>query len=772
MSLIQFCFAHIRRFLQGCSPWTRAEEPSSVRGNGKKRFLLPGVFLFLLAALPAGAAGKESSLYDVVVAGGGAGGVSAAISAARLGVRVALLEETDWLGGQMTAAGVSTMDDLSGNKTGVYGEFFENVRYHYFLKGKSISTAYWDGNTVAFEPSVGRSILEEMVKKAGKIHVFYRAKVREVLKEGTAIRGVVADVRGKVVSMGCAVLVDATEWGDVLPLAGALYRAGNSVSPLISGQSRIQDITWTAVIKKYPGGIPARLRISTPPPSYEKYVQGFRSVVLTGGNSFRAYPLRMPVDFPTHNGYRGIPDSSNPGDYSASSPEGWSRITKTGVNWANDFPGVEKWEGRGGLPVAYLEDMDFRRRVNSQAMLKTLGFLYYIQNELNEPWSVADDEFDGPEPVDLSLGVIPGEYGEILRRLPPLPYVRESRRLVGMHTLTSKEVRFNSESYRDGREGREIPDALAIAGYIIDLHAGDEDGDLESEFGEKYSSIRTDMPRGPFQIPFGCFIPREVDGLLAAEKNISVSRLVSGAVRLQPISMLTGQAAGIIAALSAMEGKTPRRLDPRQVQRHLLEAGSALSLCEYSDVPRGHPFWPGVQMSNLYGWLKPEELPSAPSAKINDLYNNKLVLARLFGLDKGVFGVDSPLTGAEAESLFQKAFNGDGKGIVIAPGSGPSSFVSRKDFAAALARALGYRFDGGTPAPRFADIDAASPLSGQIQFLWERGTFDAVGKGGVFMPESFVSRGAAVDMVMRGITALREQKPETVVTASKGRQPK
>ena len=52
---------------------------------------------------------------------------------------------------------------------------------------------------------------------------------------------------------------------------------------------------------------------------------------------------------------------------------------------------------------------------------------------------------------------------------------------------------------------------------------------------------------GPFQIPFECFIPQDIDGFLPAEKNLSQSRLANGATRLQPSTMLTGQAAGAIA---------------------------------------------------------------------------------------------------------------------------------------------------------------------------------------------------------------------------------
>ncbi|NLB82919.1 MAG: FAD-dependent oxidoreductase, partial [Synergistaceae bacterium] len=434
--------------------------------NRSRKFF---VFLAALALLLATFSGPSlaSLSYDVVVAGGGSGGVSAAIAAARLGVRVALLEETDWLGGQMTAAAVSTMDDLSGNRSGIYGEFYSEVGLHYFLKGKSVSTCYWDGGTMAFEPSVGRSILSSMVTKASKtastggrkgtLDLFYSSRITGVKREGSTVRKVTADLEGKKTEMNCTVLIDATELGDVIPLARIRYRAGNSQSPTIDGEGRIQDITWLAVIKKYPGGVPLSLCISTPPPGYDRYAPAFRKIVAAGGNSFRDYPLKLPVDFATHNGYRGLPDSSNPENYNAATPEGWEAITKTGVNWANDYPGAEKWEERSGLPVAYIEDLQFRRKVDGEAIVKTLCFLYYIQQELGEPWSVADDEFFSPLPVELTREILGDEYAEVLRRLPLIAYVRESRRIVGLETPTSTAVRTNSESYKDGREGREIP---------------------------------------------------------------------------------------------------------------------------------------------------------------------------------------------------------------------------------------------------------------------------------------------------------------------------
>jgi hypothetical protein len=159
-------------------------------------------------------------------------------------------------------------------------------------------------------------------------------------------------------------------------------------------------------------------------------------------------------------------------------------------------------------------------------------------------------------------------------------------------------------------------------------------------------------------------------------------------------------------------------------------------------------------MSNLYGWIVPEELPSAPSAKIDDIYNNRVVTARLYGLDKGIFGVDTPLTGMEAEDLFRKAFSGaQTSGLLLYPGSGPTFFVSRGEFCSALARALGYRNLPRETRSRYADIPKESRLYGPVHYLAERGILDRAARGGVFMPDSFVTRGAAADMIMRALTA-------------------
>ena len=66
---------------------------------------------------------QQRNSYDIIIAGGGTGGISAAIQATRMGANVLVVEPSTWIGGQATAAGVSTMDDMSRQKSGIYLEF-------------------------------------------------------------------------------------------------------------------------------------------------------------------------------------------------------------------------------------------------------------------------------------------------------------------------------------------------------------------------------------------------------------------------------------------------------------------------------------------------------------------------------------------------------------------------------------------------------------------------------------------------------------------------
>ena len=732
------------------------------------RFFL---LLFLLsAAIMPEAAHSESRgsrrEYDLVVAGGGMGGIAAAIQAARMGISVLVVEPSGMIGGQATAAGVSTMDDLSRTKSGLYLELVTKVKNCYDVLGKSTGTCYWDARSMAFEPHVGVAMLQELIDetrlgkntKGGKggrkvLDVLLNASVTAVRRERSHVRGVTLRTEDGERTVTCKVLIDATEYGDVLPLAGLQYRVGNSKAPFVDPEAMIQDITWTAVIKKYPGGIPGNLRPLQPLPGYELARRNYESYVSSDGANFKGvYPVSLPVNFVSHNAYRGLPDSDNPWGYDAN-VENWPHISKCGVNWGNDYPGKYGWQGKRGLPASYLEDPEMRVNMEREALIKTLHFIYYMQNELNENWSVAEDEYQNTVLPKAAEG-LPPEWQEIVRHMPPIPYVRESRRAVAEHTLTSAELLHNSLSYRDGQTSHEFPNAIAIGGYILDLHGADTDSDMEWELDEKAASSELNRPRGPFQVPMDILIPSGLEGFLVAEKNLSMSRLSAGALRLQPICMMTGQAAGALAALSIREGRRLRDMPAVRVQWALLSAGVELSLCRYSDVPPEHPSYRSIQISNLHGLTEPMEYPHSVSYNISDLDDPVLAMAIIKGHDKGVFGVDEMITRQEMTSMLTQGLAAAGLSGSVPPGDKPEAFVTRGVFAKELWSAFGFPGEVSLKRGQKPLFRASGhPNATAVNALAALGILDLYKSDPEFRFGRPVTRGEAIRMLVAAMTS-------------------
>jgi len=530
--------------------------------------------------------------YDVVIAGAGTGGCGAAIQAARMGCSVLLLEETDWIGGQMNAAAVTSMDEgvTLCRERGLYRELCGLIAAYYQPLGITCETAYWFSH-VCVEPRVGRNILHIMLADArgqGALDLALRTRVTKVLKNGDTVTGVGVDCIGETRTVQSRILIDATECGDVLPLTGARYRVGNCLSDAINPAQHVQDNTWTAVVKQYPNGVPPALLITNPPPGYTEAVHKsfLKSLVLGEGHQSHT---NRPYNFATFIGYRGMPDSSRSGD----APP----ITRTHLNFNNDYPN----------DVGDLENSDKRLKTLRAMRLKTLHLIYYIQHTLGKTdWAVADDEgYDTPynrAQIDAWLAEQPelAPYRPVFYHFPVMAYARESRRIVGLHTLTAKEIeRYPGQPVR-------FASCVALGDYGVDLHGSKTAKYLEADLDkpedipdERFGSRGI----GPFAIPFECFIPERIDGFLPAEKNLSQSRLANGATRLQPHTLLMGQAVGAIAALAVQNNVQPRQLDPVLVQLALLAAGDTLFLTPVADIRQSNPDWKSVQLALTHSLL-------------------------------------------------------------------------------------------------------------------------------------------------------------------------
>jgi hypothetical protein len=528
--------------------------------------------------------------YDVVVAGGGTGGFSAALQAARQGMRVLLVEETDWLGGQMGAAGTTSMDDAGCQvrERGIYREFHESMVIYYYGLDKTPFNAYYYRNSAqhqtegGYEPAVVQGVLYGMLQRererGGVIDLALRSRVVEVVKEGPRVTGAVIErwnPDGKPRrSFACRILVDATEYGDVIPLTGAAYRVGNTTSGSYNPKGAVQSHSFNIIFREYPEGIPANLRMTVPPPGYEAERNRFRRAHIHGDWHFH----QGDRNFRILMAWRGAADTHSP----MIGRKTEQRHTAASTNWGNNY----------SVAAATIEDPDRRLEDERTGVYRMLSALYYLQNELGLPWSAAAEQgFDTPyNELKMRERGIVEEVMPFARLMCQIPYVRESRRVVGIRTLVADEL-------TRWEEAKLMPTSIAMGDYFMDLHG-------------TYEQIEPDLDRiehprgnGPFQVPFEVFIPEELDGFLPAEKNFSQSRLVNGATRLQPITMLTGQAVGSIAALAIARNQQPRQLAPQAVQLSLLDSGSTLIQRWHSDVEWGTELWRAVQFLSLYGLL-------------------------------------------------------------------------------------------------------------------------------------------------------------------------
>jgi len=138
-------------------------------------------------------------------------------------------------------------------------------------------------------------------------------------------------------------------------------------------------------------------------------------------------------------------------------------------------------------------------------------------------------------------------------------HIRESRKLIGIYTLTEEDILTE----------REFSDAIGLGAWPIDIHPTD---------GFVGVHPHKDYPPRPYQIPYRALIPKNHDGLIVAGRPISTTHRAHGSTRVPGTSLATGHAAGVAAALSVSANLPPREIPVVQLRRALLEQGAILSL--------------------------------------------------------------------------------------------------------------------------------------------------------------------------------------------------
>ena len=496
-------------------------------------------YLQLLACLGLFACGSAER-YDVVIVGGGASGTAAGLQAARMGARTLIVEEFDWLGGMLTSAGVSATDGNYRLRGGIWDEFRTELARHYGCDSALMTG--WVSN-VLFEPSVGDSIFKRLVAGEPNLTVWYRSAAETAEREKDVWRlGVRRD--GRLRQVEADVLVDATELGDVARMVGVPYDVGMDSSAVTH-----EDIA---------------------PAEANGIVQDLTYVAV-----LKDYG--RDVTIPRPDGYDpSLFACCCVNDLCVAPKEPhrmWSREMMITYGKLPNGKYMINWPIEGNDYYVDMIDMTPEERADAVRRAKnhTLSFVYFLQHELGfNTLGLADDEFPTED------------------RLPFIPYHRESRRIHGA-------VRFTLNDITDPYAGTLYRTAVGVGDYPVDQHHTRYSGwdDLPDLYFHPIPS---------YGFPLGIVIPAGFPGLLVAEKSVSVTNLVNGSTRLQPVVLQIGQATGALAALAAAAGVDPSEVAVRRVQEAVLDAGGYL--LPYLDLPADDPRFGAMQRIGVTGILK------------------------------------------------------------------------------------------------------------------------------------------------------------------------
>lgn len=492
---------------------------------------------------------------DVLVVGGGLGGVAAALGAASLGCRVILTEETDWLGGQVTVQAVPTDEHPwieRFGRTRRYQRFRTGVRQYYRDHFPLLPASREDPllnpgggqvSPICCEPRVAVAVIDQLLapdRSADRIEVRYgRTPVAAATSGDRVVSVTLRDAAtGGVETITAPMILDATETGELLALAKVEYVSG-AESQAQTGEphavggapqpENVQSFTWCFPMAHDAGSH----RVIDKPARYDFWRDYVPKLDPAWSGKLLDWTHCSPV---TLKPYTRVLFPEESSDQWASL---WMfrRITArhhypadrqphevTLVNWPqNDY-----WEGN----IIDKPAAEVKKHTDAAKQL-SLSLLYWLQTDAPRP-----DGGKGYPGLYLRPDLTGTADG-----LAKAVYIRESRRIKALFTVTENHI---GTEARNGRMAERFPDSVGTGSYRIDLHP--------SCGGTNY----IDISSLPFQVPLGALLPVRVENLLPACKNLGVTHISNGCYRLHPVEWNIGESAGLLAAYSLKKAVPPK----------------------------------------------------------------------------------------------------------------------------------------------------------------------------------------------------------------------
>ena len=538
------------------------------------------------AAAPAEVDGKH---FDLVVVGATAGGTACAVRAAREGCAVLLVQHNDHIGGMMTN-GLMQWDALYGGpRATLFTELLGNIERHYIETSGENSR---DHQIIRYthehypigwaEPHVAEREFNRLVAGEKNLSLLLSHCPVAVEREGALLKSVTLRAYGAEsdgIRVTAAAFADGTYEGDLFALAGVPFRAGREardeynephagkVFCNIDGHRPESIVTEGINIRPY-GSRQGAVDPDSP---------------FTADNAVQAYNYRFCVTCDPEN---RIMLSEPPPGYDREEFVHYNRkgiATNAGPRMKSHMNSPILPGENHGYPEASWPE---REKIIERHRNFALGLIWFLQNDEATPpakreqfreWGLPKDEF--------------ADHGHI----PYEMYVREARRIVGRHVFTEHD---NSLAEGFGRTPVH-PDSIAVTDWYMDSHACTTDSRPDYHYDGKL--ILTEESR-PAQIPYRSLLPREVDNLLVPV-CLSATHIAWGAIRLEPVWMQTGEAAGYAAALAKKDGVPPAKLDPERLLRVLVANRQLVSFFNDVKVTGDEPWIPAVEYFGTKGFF-------------------------------------------------------------------------------------------------------------------------------------------------------------------------
>ena len=464
-----------------------------------------------------------SNQFDVIVVGGGTGGVLAAVAAARENLSVLLIEQYGFLGGTATAGGLCNMASFYYKDEQVVGCLPQEFMDRLVAMGGSTPhlralRPYGSGYYAAlYNRELYKYLSMVMAEEAG-VHVLLHTYLTDVICEGNLVTGVVTVNKSGRQEFYAKVIIDATGDCDVAYKAGAECTKGNEKGQIQPG-SLMFDLGNVDIDKLH-------------------------DYVKANLDDFDVKTEQIPIN-------SVIPDGIQKRQFVA-----------------QGFYSTFREKAISGEVYTEKESITFTTTALPSVISMNASRVHFDPTIAEEKSKAA---FEGHKQAysisQFLIKYIPGFENAFLLDSGMEIGFRESRHIVGEYTLSEQEV----------QAGEHFSDVIARYGFPCDVHKETKG----SYYNDLDKSIKTVEGlwinnKDAYDLPYRCLVPKDINGLLVIGKGISVTHVAHGSTRLMPLVMAEGQAAGIAAKLAIESQKDVREIDIPTLQKMLLDRGAIL----------------------------------------------------------------------------------------------------------------------------------------------------------------------------------------------------